>query len=120
MEKKQCSYDDYFDRKSVVTGVLARAAANNPFPVTEPVKAPKKYLKRTRDAWNKFMYHEINAGILALEDLVFVEMMFDSLDLYYRNYEDERFQTMAKREFSSFNKSAIRFCVSKKEREQLR
>lgn len=114
------NHDEFFNKVCLNNGSVARAAVNTPCPVTDPQQAPKRYLKKTRDAWDRFMYYEVDSGLLSYADLVLVELMFDSLDRYYRYYKYDDCKKLAESEFAMFDKSAISFFVSKKERDRLK
>lgn len=114
------NYDEFFNKVYLNNGSVARAATLTSVPVTKPPKAPGRYLKKTRDAWDRFMYFEIDSGLLSLEDLVYVEVMFDYLDDYYRSYRFEKLRKLAERSFTVFDKIARKFYVAKKERDRLK
>ena len=54
--------------------------------------APKRYLQRTKVAWNQFMRVKVTQGILSEEDASLICIMFDALDnLYHIQDEIDRF-----------------------------
>lgn len=57
--------------------------------------APKRYLQRTKIAWNEFMRVKCTQGILSEEDNILVEMMFDSLNHYF--YEQDELDNIQKK-----------------------
>jgi len=103
------------------------------------ISAPKRYLQRTKVAWNQFMRVKAQQGVLSEEDQSLVLIMFNHLDHYYR--ADDRLQQMEKdpayfgtsigldamdkigkmieRHFNSFSKLALRFGMTPSERTKL-
>lgn len=57
--------------------------------------APKRYLQRTKIAWNEFMRVKCAQGVLSEEDNSLIEMMFDSLNHYF--YEEDELSRIQKK-----------------------
>ena len=65
----------------------------NPIPFAP---APKRYLQRTKVAWNQFMRVKCSQGILSEEDSFLVKMMFDDLDHMHR--QEDRLVALEKKQ----------------------
>ena len=68
--------------------------SETPMQGLENEKAPKRYLKRTQNAWNDFMQVKIIQDVLSVEDRSAIGLMFDALDSYYRTRD--QLQTVQK------------------------
>ncbi len=72
-----------------LSGTFTRNSSRKEWNTEVPQKleakpAPRKYLKRTKLAWHRFMDVKIEQGVLSSEDEDAVVSMFDALDSYYR------------------------------------